>query len=72
MLTPAFAEMLDFAKKPLNKICMYLIPVLEDSKNEKWLLTKMEKWNIYFINREVHHWVEVTENSHTIPMNKTN
>lgn len=35
MLTPAFAEMLDFARKPLNSICTDFIPILKDSQNEK-------------------------------------
>lgn len=72
MLTPAFAEMLDFARKPLNSICTDFIPILKDSQNEKWLLTKMEKWNIYFIKREAHCWAEVTKSSYPIHMCKPN
>ena len=52
MLTAVFAEMLGFARKPWTKICMYLISMFGHSKKAKWLLTKMVKLNIYFINRE--------------------
>ena len=51
MVTAAFAEMLGFARKPLNKIRMFHSPILGDSKSEKRLLTKMEELYIYFINR---------------------
>lgn len=56
--------MLGLARKPLNKICMYPIAILGHSKSEKWLLTKMEELNIYFINREAHRLVECTKSSY--------